>query len=552
MSRILVLGGYGGFGGRIVSRLADAGHEVIVAGRSLARARDYCAGKRGLRPLALDRSDIARALAEQKPDLVVDASGPFQAMDYAVPAACIGAGVHYCDIADGRQFVCGIHGLDAAARRAGVVVVAGASSVPALSGAVVRRLSQGLDRVRQVEMAISASNRAAAGRAVASAILGQVGQPIFLWRAGRVERGYGWQQMIRQAFRVPGTPAIERRRVALVDVPDLALLPDRLPGRPAVIFRAGTELAFQNRVLWLASWLVRAKVLGNLSRFGHWLLPLQGLTARLGSDRSAMIVRVFGDRSGRSVERRWTLVAERGFGPEIPSLPVPLLVERILAGAEAPGARDAGLALSLEEFEKVFPAATVAHATLEMEAPAPLYRRVMGRQFDALPLRVREMHEVCRDGGACGEAEVEGPANVFGRLIGQFIGFPAGGSMRVHVGFAERRGVETWSREFGSHRFRSQLSQAGRRLVERFGPLRFEFDLVGDAAGLSMVMRRWSWFGVPMPMFLAPRSSAREWEAGGRFQFDVVIALPLVGRLVRYRGWLRPCPADVPVWCAPQ
>ncbi|MBX7483354.1 hypothetical protein [Qipengyuania qiaonensis] len=37
MSLILVLGGYGGFGGRISRRLSDAGHEVVVAGRSLAR-----------------------------------------------------------------------------------------------------------------------------------------------------------------------------------------------------------------------------------------------------------------------------------------------------------------------------------------------------------------------------------------------------------------------------------------------------------------------------------------------------------------------------------
>lgn len=518
---------------------------MVVAGRSLAKAQAFCAGKPGLIPLVLDRSDTAQALLAAKPELVVDASGPFQAMDHAVPRACIAARVHYCDIADGRDFVCGVHGLDAEAGKAGVVVISGASSVPALSGAVVRQLARGLDRVRQVEMAISASNRAAAGPAVAGAILGQVGQPISLWRNGRVDRGHGWQQMCRQEFSVPGSPAIRRRRVALVDVPDLALLPDRLPGRPAVIFRAGTELGFQNRALWLASWLVRAKVVRNLSKLGPWLLALQGLTARLGSDRSAMIVRVFGDRSGRFVERRWTLVAEKGFGPEIPSLAVPLLVNRILAGMEAPGARDAGMALSLAEFDTVFREEAVGHFTEEVEGLAPLYRRVMGEQFDVLPRCVRVMHEVYRDGGALGDAEVEGPANLLGRLIGRVIGFPSGGSTRVHVGFSERLGVETWTREFGSHRFQSQLSQAGQSLVERFGPLRFVFDLVGDASGLCMVMRRWSWFGIPMPMRLAPRSSAREWEADGQFQFDVSISLPLVGRLVRYRGRLRPCPPEV-------
>src|SRR5690606_22414411 len=36
VSRILLLGGYGGFGARIALRLADAGHDILVAGRSAA------------------------------------------------------------------------------------------------------------------------------------------------------------------------------------------------------------------------------------------------------------------------------------------------------------------------------------------------------------------------------------------------------------------------------------------------------------------------------------------------------------------------------------
>ena len=136
-----MLGGYGGFGARISRRLAAAGHEVIVAGRSRGRAEAFCAGRARLVPLALDRADMAAALAAHRPAILVDASGPFQAMGFDVPRAAIAAGVSYCDIADARDFVCGIGALDEAAKRAGVAVIAGASSVPALSGAVVRMLA---------------------------------------------------------------------------------------------------------------------------------------------------------------------------------------------------------------------------------------------------------------------------------------------------------------------------------------------------------------------------------------------------------------------------
>jgi hypothetical protein len=45
------------------------------------------------------------------------------------------------DLADGRDFVCGIDVLDPQAKAAGVLLLSGASSVPALSSAVVDALA---------------------------------------------------------------------------------------------------------------------------------------------------------------------------------------------------------------------------------------------------------------------------------------------------------------------------------------------------------------------------------------------------------------------------
>ena len=540
MSRILLLGGYGGFGGRIAWRLAAAGHEVLVAGRSIDKARAFCGDAPSLIPLALDRSGIATALKEHKSDIVVDASGPFQAMDHAVPMACIAAGVHYVDIADSRDFVCGIRALDDAARAAGVILLSGASSVPALSGATVRHLARGMDRVRAVEMAISASNKATAGPSVSAAIVGQIGQPMRIWRGQRWAKAFGWQEMRSVQFRCAGTEAITDRKVALVDVPDLALLPERLAGYPTVSFRAGTELWFQNWALWLASWLVRWRLVTTFAPLARFLHPFQSLTRSLGSDRSAMIVLLFGDVAGQKVERRWTLIADRGDGPEIPTLSVVPIVARILSGQEAAGARDAGEALTLTDYADAFGKLAVHHDTEELPAPPPLYDRIMGDRFGQLPREVRAIHDVFRDGGAAGEAMVTGAANPVAALVARIVGFPKPGTHRLHVHFREADGCESWTRDFGGRRFQSHLSQRGRWLVERFGPFRFAFDLPSDARGLTMIMRRW-WIGpVPLPGWLAPRSTAREWTEGGRFHFDVPIALPLIGRLVHYRGWLEP------------
>jgi len=539
LSRILVLGGYGGFGARLSRRLAARGHDVIVAGRSLAKAEAFCAGHAGMTPIAADRKgDVGAVLAGCRPDVLIDAAGPFQDGDTGVPLACVRAGVSYVDLADARTFVTGIGALDEVARAAGVAVIAGASSVPALSGAVARRLAEGFDRVRTIEIAISASNHATAGASIAAAILSYVGRPVRLWRGRRWDRGWGWQELRRETFRVDGAGEIRKRWLAIADVPDLELLPESLPGRPAVVFRAGTEFAGQTIGLWLLSWPVRWLSIRSLARAAPLLLPLQRLSRWLSDGQSAMSVRTKGEAGGAFVERQWTLVAANGDGPEIPTLAAVLLAEAVAAGAIAPGARDAGRLLDLAAFEPLFQTLSIRHAITERALPPPLYARVMQQRFDKLPEVVQAMHRVCGDAGASGEATVERGSTMVARMVAAVMGFPRAGTHRLHVAFIERDGVETWTRTFGDRSFTSHLSERDGRLVERFGPLRFHFYLPSDARGLEMRIVGWSCFGVPLPMALAPRSVAREWQEDGRFHFDVPIALPLVGRIVHYRGWL--------------
>jgi hypothetical protein len=242
-----------------------------------------------------------------------------------------------------------------------VAVVTGASSVPALSGAVARHLAQGLAQVDSVEMVISTSNRASAGESVARAILSYVGQPVRLWRGGEWITFYGWQDMKRVDLTQSDGTGIRHRLVGIADVPDHDSMPAMLPGRPSVTFRAGTELGFQMRGLWLASWLVRWGLIRSLQGWASWLMPLYRRMLALGGDRSAMQVVL----TAPGVERRWTLVAENGDGPEIPTMAAELLAEDILAGRLVPGARDASRLLTLDRFEPLFARYAIRCATVE-------------------------------------------------------------------------------------------------------------------------------------------------------------------------------------------
>ncbi|MCJ8052699.1 DUF4166 domain-containing protein [Shinella curvata] len=169
----------------------------------------------------------------------------------------------------------------------------------------------------------------------------------------------------------------------------------------------------------------------------------------------------------------------------------------------------------------------------------PLYRRVIGPAYDRLPEPVRGMHDVIGDGGAAGRGRVRRGRSLLARLVCAVMRFPPAGEHDLHVAFEERDGVERWTRDFAGNTFSSELSQSGGCLVERFGPMRFSFDLPSDANGLTMVMRGWSVLGIPMPLRLAPKSEAREWAEGEEFCFDVPIALPGIGTVVHYSGHLR-------------
>ena len=95
---VLIIGGYGAFGARLVELLKDEPRlTLIIAGRTLARAKALCLmdAAAELVPAEFDRDgDVGAQISRLDPDIVVDASGPFQGYGndpYRVAPAAIAA-----------------------------------------------------------------------------------------------------------------------------------------------------------------------------------------------------------------------------------------------------------------------------------------------------------------------------------------------------------------------------------------------------------------------------------------------------------------------------
>lgn len=326
--RVLLIGATGVFGARIAARLAhDERFELTLAGRTqaaLERLRNELADPTvQVAVIDLEAVDLQDTLRSHAPHLVIHAAGPFQVQDYRVAKACLACGSDYVDLADGRKFVAGIRTLDGEARDAGCLLVSGASTVPALSSAVVDHFRGRFSALISIEHAISPGNRTPRGDATVAAILGYCGRQMLVWREGRWQTGYGWLSTRRMSF-MSGP-----RWVGLCDVPDLVLFPERYPGVQQVTFRAGLELRRLHFGTWLLAWLVRLGVLKNLARHAHRLRQISEWFLQAGSDEGGMVMELRGlDVNAKPMHLRWSLHAAAGDGPYIPAMPAVVLARK--------------------------------------------------------------------------------------------------------------------------------------------------------------------------------------------------------------------------------
>ncbi|MFL6698666.1 MAG: saccharopine dehydrogenase family protein [Vitreoscilla sp.] len=353
--RVLVIGGYGFFGRRLVERLSlQPELHVIVAGRSALQGAALLADLRPdalatLGSIGLDAlsDDLPAWLDGLRVRAVINASGPFQGQDYRVALACTAAGMHYIDLADGRDFVAGIGAVDVAATAAGVCVLSGASTVPALSSAAVDALTQGWQRVDRIDMGINPGNRTERGLSTIRAVLSYCGRPIPHVDGATVT---GWLRTRLHRYPAP----VGWRALSPCDIPDLALMPSRYPGQPTVRFNAGLELlalhlganamALAGRLGFVRDWSAHAVL---LKRWSDRFLSF-------GTDAGAMHVTASGlDGEGQPARRTWTLVATDGDGPWVPTLAAAALVRKLASGhTPAVGARPCVGELTLEDFAR--------------------------------------------------------------------------------------------------------------------------------------------------------------------------------------------------------
>ncbi len=540
--RIVLVGASGVFGARLAAMIARWPDVVLVLAarrrEPLEALRDRLQGSATIEIATFDR-DAPTALTDLKPFAVVDAAGPFQTSDLRLVKAAVAAGAHYVDLADGRAFVEQLpETMAQAAATARRWAITGASSTPALSTAALDRLTAGWSRIDAVTTAISPGADAPRGPSVVAAIFSWVGQPVRVFEGGAWARRPGWSGSRRELF-----PGLGRRWVALAETPDLDALPRRYKPRYVGRFEAGLELPVAHHGLALLGWLRRKGFIRDLTPFAPLLGRLADQLARFGSDRGGMVVEAVGkDAQRETIRARWGLWAQAGAGPNTPAAPAAAIL-RALLDDRMPDPPRAAACVGLLPLEDLLAPLAPFPIRTRIDAAAPraahVFPRALGTRLGALPQVVQRAH----DGGArtlTGWARARG-AGGLARVVRLFQGLPETGRHLTVVDIAPAAVGETWTRRFGSRRFRSRIAAVrtdAYAFEETAGPITFRFHAADYPGGFSWMFEGWRIGPIMLPAAWAPRIRARTFARDGVYRFRVLVAHPWVGVIFGYCGRL--------------
>lgn len=187
---------------------------------------------------------------------------------------------------------------------------------------------------------------------------------------------------------------------------------------------------------------------------------------------------------------------------------------------------------------------------------AALYPFLMGADWNALDVSVQRFHGAAGDRRAAGQFQIHRGRSRLARLFASLLGLPAEGrdvATELAVEFRPASspgspGCEIWRRNFANQPLSSVQYLRGEKVLgERFGLVELSFHLSAhegallfEPLGAALVMGK---LRLALPTFLRPHVQAKVTGAEGfpsRLKVSVQLALPFVGPILSYEGYLEP------------
>jgi len=180
-----------------------------------------------------------------------------------------------------------------------------------------------------------------------------------------------------------------------------------------------------------------------------------------------------------------------------------------------------------------------------LSSNATLVEKWFGSQFSELHPLLQELHK--SGGKLTGDAEINygpGLAGFIGSRLAAKMKLPQAGVHQLHVDIGHSDTALVWSRSFNSSTpVVSLFEPVGNQTdngywIEKSGAIRLHLAVEVLNGGWYWRCQKMSLWGIPLPLWLLPKSDAYKIIEDNRYRFSVTFTLPLIGSLVSYRGLL--------------
>lgn len=323
-SKIMVLGGYGNFGKIISEKLSKKNSvSLIIAGRDLTKAQELAKtlSKDGnyIEGVKLDSEseNFSKILQEYSPKILINCVGPYTDETYKIARACIEAECDYIDLADNRDFVVNFDKLNDLAKEKKRILISGASSVPGLSTAVLKKYAQEFDQVQSLEFYINPGNKTFfRGSGTVKSVLSYCGKKFTTLKEGRWRKVTGWMGI--EPKKINGIAGW--RLVSYCNIPDLDLLPKHYPTLRHVIFKAGAQIKILQIGTYFFALLSRLGIVKDWAKYHQQFDTIwHTFFKKFGTDDGAFGMTIKGRKGDSILTIDHNLYAGSGDGPNIPT-----------------------------------------------------------------------------------------------------------------------------------------------------------------------------------------------------------------------------------------
>lgn len=173
-----------------------------------------------------------------------------------------------------------------------------------------------------------------------------------------------------------------------------------------------------------------------------------------------------------------------------------------------------------------------------------LVKAWFGNKYENLHPQLQKLH--LQGGTLTGEINLsygQGIAGLIGRRLAKKMGLPKSGNHQLTVIISHDHEGLHWGRRFNNQEvveslFIPQGVIEDGYWIEKTGPLEMNLTVEIRNGGWHWQCLKVKFYGIPLPLWLIPKTIAYKYIENDKYRFHVEFVLPFIGSLVSYEGLL--------------